>query len=235
MNNILSCLEGVRTVIIAGHTRPDGDCVGACMGLWHYLRDNYPEIEADVRLEPVPESYKVIAGVEQIIGSYEDDKVYDLFIALDASDKGRLAGAQKYFDTAKHRICIDHHISNQGYADENMIVPDASSTCEVLTGLMAMEAISYDAAVALYIGIICDTGVFKYSNTSRHTMNMAGCLMEKGIPYSDLIDDVFYRKSYKQNKILGYALEKCRSVLDNRMIVCVLERPETGPFWCRTW
>lgn len=39
MNNILSCLEGVRTVIIAGHTRPDGDCVGACMGLWHYLRD----------------------------------------------------------------------------------------------------------------------------------------------------------------------------------------------------
>ena len=106
----------------------------ACMGLWHYLRDNYPEIEADVRLEPVPESYKVIAGVEQIIGSYEDDKVYDLFIALDASDKGRLAGAQKYFDTAKHRICIDHHISNPGYADENMIVSDASSTCEVLIG-----------------------------------------------------------------------------------------------------
>ena len=103
---------------------------------------------------------------------------------------------------------------------------DASSTCEVLTGLMAMEAISYDAAVALYIGIICDTGVFKYSNTSRHTMDMAGCLMEKGIPYSDLIDDVFYRKSYKQNKILGYALQKCRPVLDNRMIVCVLERPE---------
>ena len=61
MNNILSCLEGVRTVIIAGHTRPDGDCVGACMGLWHYLRDNYPEIEADVRLEPVPESYKVLS------------------------------------------------------------------------------------------------------------------------------------------------------------------------------
>ena len=42
MNNILSCLEGAKTVMIAGHTRPDGDCVGACMGLWHYIRDNYP-------------------------------------------------------------------------------------------------------------------------------------------------------------------------------------------------
>ena len=66
MNNILSCLEGVRTVIIAGHTRPDGDCVGACMGLWHYLRDNYPEIEADVRLEP-PERRNIL--IRQNTGS----------------------------------------------------------------------------------------------------------------------------------------------------------------------
>lgn len=226
MNNILSCLEGAKTVMIAGHTRPDGDCVGACMGLWHYIRDNYPYIQADVRLEPVPDSYKVIKGVEQIISDYEDDRTYDLFIALDASDKERLAGAKKYFDTAEHTICIDYHISNSGFADENLVLPNASSTCEVLTGLMDIDGISYDAAVALYIGIICDTGVFKYSCTSHRTMDMAGCLMEKGIPYSDLIDDVFYRKSYKQNKILGYALQKCRLVLDNRMIVCVLEKPE---------
>ena len=230
MNNILSCLDGVRTVMIAGHTRPDGDCVGACMGLWHYLKDNYPQIEADVRLEPIPESYKVIKGVEHIIHTYDDDKVYDLFIALDASDKERLAKAQKYFDTAKHRICIDHHISNPGYADENLIAADASSTCEVLTGLMQMEHISYDAAVALYIGIICDTGVFKYSNTGYQTMETAGRLMEKGIPYSDLIDDVFYRKSYKQNKVLGFALEKSRLVLDGRMIMCILERAELDKF-----
>ena len=115
MNNILSCLEGVRTVIIAGHTRPDGDCVGACMGLWHYLRDNYPEIEADVRLEPVPESYKVIAGVEQIIGSYEDDKVYDLFIALDASDKGRLAGCTSPQDMDKLKLSLQGYNYGNGY------------------------------------------------------------------------------------------------------------------------
>ena len=230
MNNILSCLEGAKAVMIAGHTRPDGDCVGACMGLWHYIRDNYPHIQADVRLEPVPESYKVIKGVEQIINDYEDDRTYDLFIALDASDKERLAGAKKYFDTAAHTICIDHHISNPGFADENLVMPKASSTCEVLTGLMDADRISYDAAVALYIGIICDTGVFKYSCTSHLTMDMAGRLMEKGIPYSDLIDDVFYRKSYKQNKILGFALDKCRLVLDGRMIMCILERKELDRF-----
>ena len=146
MNNILSCLEGAKTVMIAGHTRPDGDCVGACMGLWHYIRDNYPYIQADVRLEPVPDSYKVIKGVEQIISDYEDDRTYDLFIALDASDKERLAGAKKYFDTAEHTICIDHHISNPGFADENLVLPNASSTCEVLTGLMCLQIQLYQSS-----------------------------------------------------------------------------------------
>lgn len=223
MNNILSCLERARTVMIAGHTRPDGDCVGACMGLWHYIHDNYPHIRADVRLEPVSDSYKVVSCTELIMNTYDDDTVYDLFIALDASDLGRLAGAVKYFETAGHRICIDHHISNPSYADENHILPDASSTCEVLADLMDMEKISRDAATALYMGIICDTGVFKYSNTSHHTMDVAGKLMEKGIPYSDLIDGVFYRKTFMQNQLLGHCLTDAKLTLGGKVIVSVVD------------
>ena len=226
MNNILSCLEGVRTVIIAGHTRPDGDCVGACMGLWHYLRDNYPEIEADVRLEPVPESYKVIAGVEQIIGSYEDDKVYDLFIALDASDKGRLAGAQKYFDTAKHRICIDHHISNQNFADANYIFPEASSTCELVYELIDEEKITKEIAECIYVGIVHDTGVFQYSCTSAKTMNIAGRLMEMGIDFSRIVDKTYYEKTYEQNRILGQALVDSQLFLDGKCIASIVTKEE---------
>lgn len=210
--------------MIAGHTRPDGDCVGSCMGLYHYIHDNYPHIAVDVRLEPISDSYRVIAGTDQIISTYDDDKIYDLFIGLDASDKERLANAVKYFDTAAHRICIDHHISNTGYADDNHILPKASSTCEVLADLMDMDKVSYDAAMALYIGIICDTGVFKYSSTSRHTMDIAGCLMEKGIPYSDLIDGVFYRKSFKQNQLLGRCLQESRLTLGGKVIVSIVPK-----------
>lgn len=230
MSNILSCLENAGTVIIAGHTRPDGDCVGACMGLWHYIHDNYPHIRADVRLEPIPDSYKVVAGTDQIISTYDDDKCYDLFIALDASDTGRLAGAGRYFETAGHRICIDHHISNPSYADENYILPGASSTCEILADLMDMRKVSVEAATALYMGIICDTGVFKYSSTSHHTMDVAGQLMEKGIPYSDLIDGVFYRKTFMQNQLLGKCLTKAGLALDGRIIVCVVDRSVLDSF-----
>lgn len=230
MNNILSCLENVHTVMIAGHTRPDGDCVGSCMGLWHYIHDNYPHITVDVRLEPISDSYRVIPGTDQIISTYDDDKTYDLFIGLDASDKERLANAAKYFDTAAHRICIDHHISNPGYADENHILPKASSTCEVLADLMEMDKISYDTAFALYVGIICDTGVFKYSNTSHHTMDIAGRLMEKGIPFSELIDGVFYRKTFMQNQLLGRCLLESRLTLDGKVIVCIIDKKTLDSF-----
>ena len=59
--------------------------------------------------------YKVMENADQIISDYKEDKTYDVFFALDASDKGRLAGAVRYFDTAKKTVCIDHHISNEGF------------------------------------------------------------------------------------------------------------------------
>ena len=51
MNNLAECLKGVRTVAIAGHVNPDGDCIGSCMGVYLYLRDNFPDIRADVYME----------------------------------------------------------------------------------------------------------------------------------------------------------------------------------------
>ena len=60
INNIASVLEGVTTAAIAGHVRPDGDCVGSCMGMYLYLKENYPQIQTDVYLEEVPEVFHFI-------------------------------------------------------------------------------------------------------------------------------------------------------------------------------
>ena len=222
MLNLLSALEKAKAVIISGHTRPDGDCVGSCMALWHYIRDNYPDVHAQVRLESVPASYRLIPGTENIITNFDDDQTCDLFIALDASDKARLVGAARYFDAADHTICIDHHISNQGYADENLVCPQASSACEVLAGLLDMDRVSLNCAIALYTGIICDSGVFKYSSTSRRTMEIAGQLLEKGVPGQQLIDGVFYQKTYMQRKLLGRCLQDSFLSLDGRMFSCIV-------------
>lgn len=219
-------LQGIRTVAIAGHIRPDGDCVGACIGLWHYIRENFEQIQADIFLENPDEKFAVLEGFDKIRQAEEEDRDYDCFIALDCAVCERLGAAAGYFDRAGKTICVDHHVSNSGFADVQVIDPDASSTCEVLCRMMEPEKISVRAASALYMGIAHDTGVFQYSCTSPDTMRTAAMLMEKGVAYTRILEETFYKKTYRQNQILGKALLESMRILDGRGIVSVVRRKE---------
>ncbi|MBP1756427.1 MAG: phosphoesterase RecJ domain protein [Firmicutes bacterium] len=106
----------------------------------------------------------------------------------------------------------------------NHVVADASSTCEVLFTLMEEEEVTKDIAAALYVGLIHDTGVFKHSNTSEKTMNIAGKLISKGIDFSSLIDESFYAKTYMQNQILGRCLMESMLVLGGKVVFASLSR-----------
>ena len=218
INNIASVLEGVTTAAIAGHVRPDGDCVGSCMGMYLYLKENYPQIQADVYLEEVPEVFHFIQDIDKAKQEWED-KAYDLFLGFDVSSIDRIGVAGRALETAKMTVCIDHHITNKGLAQKNQIVPDASSTCEVLYELLEPEKINKACAEALYTGIVHDTGVFQYSCTGTRTMEIAGQLMAKGIDFTSIIKDSFYTKSYAQNQIMGRTIMESIMLLNQRCIV----------------
>lgn len=212
-------LANVKTVAISGHIRPDGDCIGSCLGVWNYIQDNYPDIQADVYLEQIVPKFRFLKGADLVKTDCSEERNYDLFISLDASDRERLGEAVKYLDTAKRSVCVDHHITNPGFADENWIVADASSASELAWEIMEEEKISKRTAEALYMGIAHDTGVFQYSNTSPKTMQIAGSLIAKGINFSQIVDNTFYKKTYIQNQILGRALVESILLLDGRIIV----------------
>ena len=200
-------LEGVSTIAIGGHVRPDGDCVGSCVGLGQYIRENYSDKTVDIYLKDIPESFHFLKGTETILESVADkEKEYDLFIALDCGDTGRLDYSKPLLDHAKHTFCVDHHISNIGFADVNHIVAEASSTSELVYGLLDEEKISKNVAEALYLGIVHDTGVFQYSCAGPETFRVAAKLLEKEIDGPKIIEDTFYAKSYAQNQVMGRAL-----------------------------
>ncbi len=226
MNNLDSQLEGVATVAIAGHVRPDGDCVGSCLATYNYIRTQFPQIQAVVYLEPIPNLFKFMAGADEIRNDCSEDVSYDLFLALDCGDLGRLGAAAKYFESAKKTVCIDHHVSNQSFADENYIFPDASSTSELIFDLIDTDKITKEIAECIYTGIVHDTGVFQYSCTSAHTMEIAGILMEKGIDFPKIVDKTFFEKTYEQNRILGCALLKSQLHLGGTCISTVITRKE---------
>lgn len=200
-------LKGAKTAAISGHMRPDGDCIGSCMGLYNYIRRNFPDIETDVYLEEVSGQYAYLKGLEDIRHTAAEPKEYDVFFILDCSDRERLGFSGVYFDTAKRTVCIDHHVSNQGnFADSTLVEPQAAATCELLFYLMKETEIDFDIATALYTGMIHDTGVFKHSNTTERTMMAAAKLVGMGVEFTKIINETFYEKTYVQNQILGRAL-----------------------------
>lgn len=224
MRKISEMLDAVRTVGIAGHIRPDGDCVGSCMAVRLYLEENFPQLErVDVYLEEIPSSYHLLEGTDRIIHDCSRPFEYDLFIALDCGDARRLGDAARYLESAKHTVCYDHHISNTGYADENYIFPDSSSTAEVVYHIMEDEKISLAVARALYMGIVHDTGVFQYSCTKPETLETAANLLRKGVDGNYIIDTTCMEKSYVQNQILGRALLESIMVLDGTCIISAVK------------
>lgn len=224
-------LQGVKTMAIAGHIRPDGDCVGSCLALYNYVRTYYPQTEVFVYLEPIPNIFKFLQGAEVICQPKKQEKrEFDLFVVLDCGDADRLGDAVGYFSQAKRTLCIDHHVSNQTFCDVNLIVPHASSTCELVYGVLGKDKITKSIAECIYTGMVHDTGVFQYSCTSPKTMEIAGRLMEKGIDYPTIIDKTFYEKTYEQNRIMGQALLKSRLYQDGKCIGSVITQEEMNQF-----
>ena len=227
MKNISEILENVKTVGIGGHIRPDGDCIGSCMALYLYLRKYFPEIEADAYLENPKPVFGYIDGMDEVkTEAAEEDKVYDLFITCDVSALDRLAVARKYFDTARKTACIDHHVSNRGFADVNHVKGDIGSACEVLYGLLDTDKIDQSIAIPLYTGMAHDTGVFQYSSTTPETMRIAGELMKTGFDFSRIIDESFYQKTYLQNQVMGRVLAESILLQEGKCVVGYLKRRE---------
>lgn len=226
MENLASQLEQVKTVAIAGHVRPDGDCVGSCLATYNYIKTWYPQIKVELYLEPIPNIFKFLKNADRIQNNCESEQSYDLFIVQDCGDTGRLGEAVKYFETAKKTVCIDHHVSNESFADENYIFPEVSSTSELIFDLLEEEKITREIAECIYVGMVHDTGVFQYSSTSARTMNIAGRLMEKGIDFTKIVDDTFYTKTFEQNKILGQALLNSKLYLNGACIAAAVTQKE---------
>ena len=211
--------------MILGHVNPDGDCVGSCLAVYNYIKEWDSTKAVTVRLERAPSKFSYLSGFDAI-ETEAGEEAYDLCICLDSSDEERLGDFKSCFDRSAKTICIDHHITNRGYAQENVIDGHASSACEVVYGQLDESRISKRVAECIYTGIIHDTGVFKYSNTSRKTMEIAGKMMEKGIDFGTIIDGSFYKKTYMQSQILGRALLESITFLDGRCIFSVVRKKD---------
>lgn len=223
--NILEEVRNCKTAAITGHINPDGDCVGSCMGMALYLEKTRPDMRVDVFLErPSDALVRNVPGAGQQIRTTAKTDVehYDVCICLD-SDSGRIGHATGIWNAASKKINIDHHKTNPGSGDVNLVDGDASSACEMVCRVIDHSLVNEEIARALYIGMVTDTGVFRFSNTSEETMKTAGWLMTFGFDFPKIVREVFYERTFNEVKALGLAFSTSVLREDGKVIECVMD------------
>ena len=211
-----------ESICILGHISPDGDCAGSTLGVYNYIKSMCESCgtvkRIRVYLEELADKFSYLCGYDEICHEPDENESYELAIVCDCGDFARMGKFMRYAKEAKKIFCADHHITNTGFGDYHVIMPDASSTCEVVYDLFNKELINKEIAECIYTGLVHDTGVFRYSCTSKHTMEIAGECMEKGIDFGSIIDDGFFAMTYTQKQILARALMESRLSEDGRII-----------------
>ncbi|MCR5848911.1 MAG: bifunctional oligoribonuclease/PAP phosphatase NrnA [Lachnospiraceae bacterium] len=223
--DIIKELSNSKKIAVSGHISPDGDSIGSCIAMTLYLRKVFPEKEIKLFLEEIPDCFKGIEGSEIVDSTYEGMEP-DAYILIDgASD--RMGAGEKLFKKAALKINIDHHISNsEGCGDVNYIDPKASSAAEMVFRLMDESLLDKVIASWIYLGIVHDTGVFKYSATSPETMRVVARLMEEKIDCQFLVDRTYYEKTYSQNLACARIVLSSELYLDGKVIIGSISRKE---------
>lgn len=202
-----------KTVFITAHVGPDGDTLGSMLGLKHAFAKACPQIQRVdcVIAGKMPAVYHFLPGIDTVQNIEADPDLldrYDLAISVDCGSLDRLGPAGALFQAATTSVNIDHHISNERFATLNIVEPQASSSGEVVAGLLDGMAIPLDANIAtcLYAAMITDTGGFKYSNTSEAVFQLAARLVKAGANPELIFKEVYEIRPLSQVRLQAEAL-----------------------------
>lgn len=199
-------LHDARRVLIVSHIRPDGDAVGALLGLGLALAAAGKETRMALA-DGVPASLRHLAGSQAVQRSAGDTSQYDTVIVVDCSDLLRTGGilGERVPD-----LNIDHHITNLNFARVNLVLPEQVATSAILAEFLNLWGFGYNKAIAeaLLTGIVTDTIGFRTSNMTPEAMRLAAALMEHGAYLPDLYTRALVTKTFEAARYWGAGLSK---------------------------
>ena len=217
--DLLKECRDAKNIVVTGHIKPDGDCIGSTMAMTLYLKKKLPDCNVRLLLEKPMPFFMELPGIDMIDSDYSGDPgMTDVCIVLD-THAGRCGNGEKFFDGAGKTINIDHHISNaSGCGDLNYVDPEASSASELVWRVIPKEDMDTQIARYLYLGIAHDTGVFRYSNTSKETMLAAAELITYDFDFSDLLEKTYYEKTYEQILTISGIVAKAERYFGEKVV-----------------
>jgi phosphoesterase RecJ-like protein len=227
---LLPTLTGKKLAIV-GHARPDGDCIGSQIALARVLRALGHEVIC-INPDVVPRRLQFL--VTDIVFAKPDAIPAIDYTAIysDCADQDR-AGEKARARFPQPIASIDHHISNSGFATHNFVDVAAAATCEILAGVFLDNGFPIDAvtAQALFVGIMTDTGQFRFNSTTRRTFMLAAELVSRGARPADAGGEIYERESAGKLQLVQRFLSSFKMECGGRVCIGVLPNgifAETG-------
>jgi phosphoesterase RecJ-like protein len=240
MDQIITRLAASNHVLIASHTDPDGDAIGSLLAAGLSMKA-LKKRRGETAFAPtlynesaIPAVYRFLPKVETITSRLDASACFDTAVVLDCSDLDRLgAGVLPFIEATPVVLNIDHHPTNTGFGDFQLIQPEACATAEIIYRLISrMETpIDADIATALYTGIFTDTGSFRFANTNQAAFSICNQMVACGADPYKVAKHVYGTYSLGRIKLLNRALDSIEISENGRLSMMTLTQEmfdETG-------
>lgn len=232
MEQILQHIKDSERILIASHAEPDGDCLGSLVALGLAL-DKLEKTTILFNPSPIPAVYRFLPGVERIVTQIKETAPYDLAIILDCGDIVRIGEDSSVVDRIPIVVNIDHHASNTGFGHLQLIDTDACATAEIIYRLIKALEIPFDRAIAtsIYLGILTDTGSFRFSNTNPAAFAISKTMTDMGVEPHAVAQHVYGTYSLGRIKLLNMALNSIEISENGKLSLMTVSRSmlnETG-------
>jgi phosphoesterase RecJ-like protein len=216
-----------KRFLITTHTNAEGDALGSTLAFYRLVRAMGKDALA-VIADALPYGYDFMPGIDKILKFKEriKDFDFDCLVALDCSDLERSGCMRKLKDKNKPILNIDHHISNDKFGAVNWVEPHASSASEMVYRLYKKMrvAFNHDTALLLYVGIMTDTGSFRYPNTTSATHLAAAELLKHGLDVTEIHKKVYENIPLSDARILAKILPEMREEMAGKIIWFQIKR-----------
>ncbi|MBV7267900.1 DHH family phosphoesterase [Winogradskyella luteola] len=234
-------LSTPKHIVIVPHKNPDGDAMGSTLGLYHYLK-TYNHKATVIAPNDYPDFLKWLPGDDKVLKfetQPEDSEMLiekaDILFTLDFNAFHRAGNMAEVLENSEAiKIMIDHHQQPDDYAKYTYSDVSMSSTCEMVYNFIEMlgDTNRIDAAMAtcLYVGIMTDTGSFRFPSTTSKTHQVIGNLIESGADNSQIHNNVFDSNSYSRLQLLGRAMQNLKVIPELRTAYTTLSQAELDEF-----
>ncbi|MGN0807901.1 MAG: bifunctional oligoribonuclease/PAP phosphatase NrnA [Candidatus Coproplasma sp.] len=234
LSEIASVINGAKSVAVACHVRPDGDALGSGFGLCKALlnagKKAYMLLE-----EAPPERLCILSGMDVY---YSELPVplneIDLFVTVDCAELNRIGNYElTYLQFKGKTLNIDHHVSNQGFAKYNYVLPESTATCEILPDILQAAGfeITKEIADLLALGLLTDSGNFSHKDVSANTYRVAALLKERDADFYEIGYKMFNCQSKARAMLYRRVLNSMRFALEDKLVFLTVTQKdfeETG-------